>query len=261
MTHDDAAEWQANAPAWTALSRAGYDVLRDLVNTPAFLGLLPPVGGLRGLDVGCGEGTNTRAVARLGAKMSAIDVAPAFVTAALESERTEPLGIDYAVADARALPFAAAQFDFAVAFMSLMDVPQVERALLEIARVLRPGGFLQFSILHPCFTLRRRRVWDGPDGPRIELSGYFERETWTEQWTFGAAPPAEAARWPKFRTPCYGLTLEDWFTALHHAGFVVERLAEPRASKADVAAQPHLAHARAFPLLLHLRCRLMSPRA
>ena len=34
--------WNANAAAWTELSRAGFDRYRDLVNTPAFFRLLPP---------------------------------------------------------------------------------------------------------------------------------------------------------------------------------------------------------------------------
>ena len=37
-----AAYWEANAEAWTRLARAGYDVYRDALNTPAFLEMLPP---------------------------------------------------------------------------------------------------------------------------------------------------------------------------------------------------------------------------
>ena len=80
-----AAYWEGNAETWTRQSRAGYDVYRDHVNTPGFLALLPPVAGLSGLDIGCGDGTNTRALARLGARMTAIDVAPTFVKYARET--------------------------------------------------------------------------------------------------------------------------------------------------------------------------------
>ena len=37
--------WESNARAWTALSREGWDVYRDALNTPAFLALLPAIGG------------------------------------------------------------------------------------------------------------------------------------------------------------------------------------------------------------------------
>jgi 2-polyprenyl-3-methyl-5-hydroxy-6-metoxy-1,4-benzoquinol methylase len=81
-------------------------VYRDHLNTPAFLAMLPPVAGLHGLDIGCGEGTNTRALAKLGARMTAIDIAPTFVRHARETESVEGDGIDYSLADAQALPFA-----------------------------------------------------------------------------------------------------------------------------------------------------------
>ncbi len=71
--------WEANAENWTRFSRAGYDVYRDTLNTPAFLAMLPPVDGLAGLDIGCGEGTNTRQLARRGARIHAIDIAPTFI--------------------------------------------------------------------------------------------------------------------------------------------------------------------------------------
>jgi SAM-dependent methyltransferase len=72
--------WDRNAPAWTQLARAGYDTYRDLLNTPAFLDLLPDVTGLTGLDVGCGEGSNTRlVVAGRGARMYGVDISPVFV--------------------------------------------------------------------------------------------------------------------------------------------------------------------------------------
>jgi len=42
-----AALWEANAEAWTRLAPQGYDVSRDLFNTPGFLDMLPDVRGLQ----------------------------------------------------------------------------------------------------------------------------------------------------------------------------------------------------------------------
>ena len=89
-TREIASYWNGNAPAWTELSRRGRDVFRDFVNTPAFFALLPGVTGLRGLDVGCGEGHNTRLLARRGARMTALDIARVFVRAARDEETSEP---------------------------------------------------------------------------------------------------------------------------------------------------------------------------
>ena len=74
--HEAARYWDENADTWTELARAGFDVYRDYINTPAFLAMLPDVQGKTGLDIGCGEGHNTRLIARRGAKMTALDVSP-----------------------------------------------------------------------------------------------------------------------------------------------------------------------------------------
>src|SRR5437016_8639504 len=152
MTHEEVGRlWNANANAWTKLARAGYDVYRDYVNTPAFFDLLPDVAGLAGLDIGCGEGHNTRLLAKRGARIIAVDIAELFVAHATQAEIDEPLDIGYARASAVDLPFADATFDFATGFMSFMDVPETDRVLAEAWRLLKPGGFLQVSISHPCF--------------------------------------------------------------------------------------------------------------
>ena len=96
--------------------------------------------------------------------MHAIDVASTFITHACATEEAHPLGIVFTVADSVFLPFADLTFDFATAFMSMMDVPDQVAALREISRVLRPGGFLQFSISHPCFDPPHRRAAIGGRG-------------------------------------------------------------------------------------------------
>ena len=50
--------WDANVNL-DAARPASYDIYRDGLKTPAFLDMLPPVHGLCGLDIGCGEGSNT----------------------------------------------------------------------------------------------------------------------------------------------------------------------------------------------------------
>src|ERR1051326_3403861 len=99
MDHEEVGRlWNSNAGAWTKLARAGYDIYRDYLNTPAFFEMLPDVAGLEGLDIGCGEGHNTRLLARRGARVTAIDIAEELVAHAREEEAREPLGIDYRVA-------------------------------------------------------------------------------------------------------------------------------------------------------------------
>lgn len=250
--------WNDNADAWTKLARAGHDVYRDHVNSPAFFEMMPSVDGLSVLDVGCGEGENTRRVASLGARVTAIDIAEKFVAHAIAEEQREPLGIHYEIASAVELPFGEATFDAAVAFMSLMDIPETDRVVSEIHRVLRPGGFLQFSITHPCFdTPHRRNVYD-ENGNKIavEVGRYFERvDGVVEEWIFSNAPAEAKAGLPKFRTPRFPRTLSSWMNLLIGTGFVIERVNEPYASDEAIAKVPKLVRARIVSDFLQLRVR------
>ncbi len=249
-----AAHWEANAEAWTAHARAGYDRYRDLVNTPGFLALLPDIDGQHGLDIGCGEAGNTAQLTARGARMTALDASPTFLRHAAAAHPA----IHFVHADAGAMPFAAASFDFPTAFMSLMDMPHHEQVVTDTFRILRPGGFLQFSILHPCFVPPyRRNVRDADGAPvALEIGGYFDRiDGRLDRWWFGPAPAAERAKVPAFREPRFHRTLSHWLNLLAQTGFTLEAAGEPRADAATAAAEPYVADTRIAPLFLHLRGR------
>ena len=248
--------WEANAETWTRHARAGYDIYRDGLNTPAFLDMPPSVHGLRGLDIGCGEGSNTRELVRLGARMLAIDVAPTFTRYARDAERAEPLGISYLVADATDLPFVSASFDFATAFMSMMDMANHGAALREAARILRPGGFLQFSLLHPCFVPPHRRVLREPDGTTraIEVGGYFDAtDGRIDTFRFENVPEKERQKTEPFRVPRFHRTLSGWVQLIVEAGLVIERFGEPHVSAEVAKAEPALEDTLVAPLFLHIQ--------
>lgn len=250
--------WNGNAEVWTRLARAGYDVYRDHFNTPAFLEMLPDVRGRYGLDIGCGEGHNTRLIARLGARLAAIDIAEVFIRLASEAEAKEPLGIDYRVASAVELPFSDETFDFATAVMCLMDIPEPERALAEAFRVLKPGGFLQFSITHPCYDTPHRRKLKDERGLAYayEVGGYFENLNGDIiEWLFGAAPAELRSSLPKFKTPRFTRTISQWFNLLIDTGFSIERVGEPRPSDEAVRQCPDVQDAQVVAYFLHVRVR------
>ena len=93
-----------------------------------------------------------RLLAKKDAKMCGLDFATTFISHARAAGQQTPLYIEYHLADCKNLPFARASFDFVVAFMSLMNVEDVDRALGEAHQILCSSIFLQFSILQPCFS-------------------------------------------------------------------------------------------------------------
>jgi SAM-dependent methyltransferase len=251
---DTRAIWNAIAATWTELSRAGFDRYRDLVNTPAFFELLPPVDGLVCLDLGCGEGHNTRLLAGKGARIVAVDIAESFITAAAEYDRGE---ICYMVGDGVALPFSASAFDGVTAFMSLMDVAEPERTLGEVARVLRPGGFVQFSVLHPVISAPIGRWVNDESGVRQArvIGDYFYQGPITETWTFSAAPAQVGGAHQPFTITYARRTLTGWLSAVLDAGLVIEAIAEPCADEETAAAHPQVADTRIAPYFLIVRAR------
>ncbi len=101
------------------------------------LAALAEVAPRRVLEVGSGFGEFAARVAReLQVDVIAVDLSPRMVELARER------GVDARLADVQQLPFADNAFDSAVAAWMLYHVPDVERAVAELARVLRPSGRL-----------------------------------------------------------------------------------------------------------------------
>ena len=249
---DVAAAWDANATGWTAQVRAGYDRYRELFTWPAFLDFIPNLAGQRVLDLGCGEGHNTRALARRGAAMTGVDISERMIGAARAAEAEEPLGIAYHVASFTRLdPLEDASFDAAVSTMALMDSPGFADTARAAFRVLRPGGGFYFSVLHPCFItpgISWRRDETGRE-THLRVADYFSDRVYVERWRFKAPEVAQAQ---PFVTPRFGPRLEDYVNGLCAAGFRITRCAEPRPSAEQCALHPWLARWRRHAALILL---------
>jgi ubiquinone/menaquinone biosynthesis C-methylase UbiE len=259
MNHEEAGQyWNDNAETWTLLARSGFDIYRDHLNTPAFFSILPDVKNLRGIDIGCGEGYNTRLLAKQGANMEAIDISEVFIQKAIEEEKINPLGINYSVASGVDLPFENDLFDFATAFMTLQDIPETEQAIKEAFRVLKPNGFLQFSITHPCFTTPHRKNLRDANGRTyaVEVGQYFKNLNGeVDEWLFTGAPLSLKITLPKFKTPHFTRTISQWLNILIETGFVIEKINEPYPDDETIKKEPKLQGAQVVAYFLQIRCR------
>jgi len=147
----------------------------------AYLGLLGIADGQRVLDVGCGSGAVTRAIARrVGDRGVAVglDPSPALLEVARELAREAGLGdrIELYEGSALRLPFPDRSFDAVLCATVLSHVPGGEAAIPELVRVLRPGGRLgvfdmdtdMTTFTHPDRALTRRIVAAASDATAVD---------------------------------------------------------------------------------------------
>jgi SAM-dependent methyltransferase len=166
------------------------------------------------LEVGCGAGNGGRWVVSQGARVIGIDLSAAMLAAGKALDAQTGHTLPTAQADAAELPFRSESFDVCFsAFGALPFVPEPARVLSEMARVLRPGGRVVCSVVHP---VRWMFPDDGgPEGLRVTQS-YFDRRAYVEEDASGQPVYVEHHR-----------TVSDWVRDWTDSGLVLDRLVEP----------------------------------
>ena len=222
-------QWDDATESWVDFVRQGKDYYRDELNNPASFRLIGNVKGQLVLDLACGEGNNTRILARKGAKVVGVDFSTKMIELARVKESEEKLGIDYHVADAADLSmFPSNHFDLVTCFMALQDIETYKRAIFEVARVLKSKGRFVFSIPHPCFEM----IVD--KGNRISTTARY----------FGAAEDHISWKMERllkpFETTSFHRTLTDYFNTLYKNKLLVKRLVEPQPTEEGIEKHPPL---------------------
>ena len=165
----EAAAWSERAESYGRLTGRITARVADTLLDAAGVG-----SGTRVLDVGCGPGVVLAAALARGARPSGIDISPGMVA---EARRRHP-GLEIATADVTDLPFPDGAFGAAVGNFVLNHLPEPERAVAEVHRVLASGGGVALSL------------WDHPERARwLGLVSDALREE-------GIAPPPSVADSP-----------------------------------------------------------------
>ncbi|MEL6981364.1 MAG: class I SAM-dependent methyltransferase [Actinomycetota bacterium] len=255
-TPDEGARlWEDHADWWQREFTDGVDPEYTEQIVPLILERL--AGHDRVLDVGAGEGQVSRALAAAGAQVIGVDPIQAQVevaaarndAAAGNGTAVEPhdnTGPRYVRAEAAALPVASGSQDAVVACLVFEHIDDVDRAIAEVARVLRPGGRFLFLLNHPLL--------------QTPGSGWIDDQLIDppeQYWRIGPYLP-EAVTVEEVQKDVFirfvHRPLSRYVNALADASLPIERMDEPSPPQAFLDQSPWYAAADTVPRLLALTC-------
>jgi len=171
----------------------------------------------RALDVGCGEGRFCRMLRSRGVHTVGVDPTSALIAVA----RSRDARGTYVEATAERLPFREEVFDLVVSYLSLIDIPDVEAVIPDMARVLKPGGTLLIANLTSFNTACADVGWVKDAGGRrvhYPIDNYLQaRAMWIE--------------YRGIRVVNHHRPLSTYLGALLGAGLVLTHFDEPAPSR------------------------------
>jgi len=239
--------WNRASEDWCAAVEANDPHRLDpgVLFMDRLFGWMGDVAGKRILDLGCGEGRYARALAGLGAEVTAIDCAAHSIERAKEKARESGLSITHYVRNSNALyGIEDSSFDMIVCCMVLMDCEDLNGTLKEAARVLKPTGRMFTSILHPCFAVtgaRREGIGRMDHGidRKVVVKDYFRPTEWEEPIAKNGVPVIWRHR-----------TMQEYVKAFVASGFHIADLNEPVPTDEQAAICEHVAWLRKIPIFL-----------
>jgi 2-polyprenyl-6-hydroxyphenyl methylase/3-demethylubiquinone-9 3-methyltransferase len=141
------------------------------------------LGRVRLLDVGCGGGVLAEEFARLGPQVTGIDIAESSLEVARAHARTAGLSIAYRAGSATELPFDGGSFEAVSCCDVLEHIPDWERVIAEVGRVLTPGGLFLFDTINRTAKSKSTFIFG------------------LEEWSFTSLFPRDTHVWEMFITP------------------------------------------------------------
>ena len=194
--------------------RSGDETPNVTLEKPDLLDLIRSAEGMRVLDLGCGDAEIGRELLAAGSQ-SYLGVEPSRNMAREARETLAGTGGQVEEATIEAWEYPPNAFDLVISRLALHYVEDVESTFLQVFRTLRAGGRFVFSVEHPVIT-SCDRGW--PEGSK--------RHDWiVDEYHVSGR---RVTRWMGQDVVKYHRALEEYFSALQRAGFVVEALREAR---------------------------------
>jgi len=218
---------------------AGVSDPKDVMEEPALLEEIGDPGGLRVVDLGCGDAAIGRTLLEAGcARYLGVDASARMVAAAAETLRGTPG--EAVRGDITEFTAPPGSFDLVVSRLALHYVEDLVGVLTAAHACLSPTGRIVFSTVHPVMTSHDAR--EDPDALMADwiVDGYFDTGPRERRWLGGTV------LW-------HHRTVEDHVAAMRRAGFVLSALREcpPRRERFG-GDEPEYARRRRIPRFLLL---------
>lgn len=157
--------WEKSADWYDRiLGERGSEIYQAVV-IPGALRLLHPARGEKILDLGCGQGVFSRALADAGARVTGVDAAASLIARARTYPSRTP--VRYFDRDAAQLD-GLGEFDAASAILCLQNMEHLDEVIAATAKVLKPGGRLLWVLNHPAFRIPRQSAWGFEEERKIQ---------------------------------------------------------------------------------------------
>ena len=205
---------------------------------PAIRALLPPLGGKRVVDLGCGFGWFARWAADQGAaRVVGIDLSENMIERA--RRETADGRVEYRIADLETLDLPAAAYDLAYSSLAFHYLEDFGRLVRTVHRALDPGARFVFTIEHPIYMAPARPGWSTADDGRTiwPIDGY-------------AVEGRRVTDWLAKGIVKHHRTIGTTLNTLLAAGFAIRGVVEFAPTADQIAAEPRLAPEVERPMIL-----------
>lgn len=232
--------WERHAGWWQANFTEGADLEYEEQILPLVCDLLHESD--RVLDIGTGEGQVARRLARRSGLVVGVEPAAAQIS---EANRRNG-GPMWARASAVSLPFSESSFDGAIACLVFEHIADLDRSILEVARVLRPGGRFVAFLNHPLLQT--------PNSGWIDDQILDPPEQYWRVGPYLVESLDDEEIQPGVVLPFFHRPLARYVNSLVDANLVIRRMLEPAPPPEFLAKAPEYSLSATIPRLLVFVC-------
>lgn len=214
--------WNEMACAYDKFTSEAYSYAR-MIERPVIMRLAGDVRGKHILDLGCGSGEYAIGFAKEGAIVTGLDISDISLGIAREKAIRQNLDIQFIQGSISSLSiFKAKTFDIVFSSSSMHYVADLEQVFRQSYTLIVDDGSLLLSVVHPFYTAGYPLAdYTGADKYAVFQIRYFNHglREYIPPW---------AKYGPVEKCISYHYTVDDYFSALRKAGFIVDRLVEPK---------------------------------